>query len=159
MAKAGLIARHADSDDGRATRLYLTDEGHAALKPVRRVLRRRTRCRRAMAACAAGAVSGGALSSTIPHRRRRSTAPSKAIPIRIFDSIFMPSRRHFLRVRRPLPATLSGYALLQKTACRAAFESPTLQSTSTHSSPARARLPVRPTSQSRPTINENEKES
>ncbi|MBN3824653.1 MarR family transcriptional regulator [Burkholderia sp. Ac-20384] len=39
MAKAGLITRHADSDDGRATRLYLTDEGHAALKRARVLLR------------------------------------------------------------------------------------------------------------------------
>ncbi|MGS0891273.1 MarR family winged helix-turn-helix transcriptional regulator [Burkholderia stagnalis] len=39
MAKAGLIARHADSDDGRATRLFLTDDGQAALKHARVVLR------------------------------------------------------------------------------------------------------------------------
>jgi DNA-binding MarR family transcriptional regulator len=39
MAKAGLITRHADSDDGRATRLYLTDDGHAALKRARVLLR------------------------------------------------------------------------------------------------------------------------
>ncbi|KWF37947.1 MarR family winged helix-turn-helix transcriptional regulator [Burkholderia pseudomultivorans] len=39
MAKAGLIARHADADDGRATRLYLTDAGHAALKRARVLLR------------------------------------------------------------------------------------------------------------------------
>lgn len=39
MAKAGLLARHADSDDGRATRLFLTDEGQAALKRARVALR------------------------------------------------------------------------------------------------------------------------
>lgn len=39
MAKAGLLTRHADSDDGRATRLFLTDEGHAALKRARVLLR------------------------------------------------------------------------------------------------------------------------
>ncbi|UXU91126.1 MarR family winged helix-turn-helix transcriptional regulator [Burkholderia sp. S-53] len=39
MAKAGLIARHADSDDGRATRLFVTDAGRAALKHARVLLR------------------------------------------------------------------------------------------------------------------------
>lgn len=39
MAKAGLLTRHHDSDDGRATRLFMTDEGHAALKRSRAVLR------------------------------------------------------------------------------------------------------------------------
>ena len=34
-----LLARHADSDDGRATRLFLTDAGHAALKRARVLLR------------------------------------------------------------------------------------------------------------------------
>ncbi|AJY10676.1 MarR family transcriptional regulator [Burkholderia dolosa] len=39
MAKAGLLTRHADSDDGRATRLFVTDEGRAALKRARVLLR------------------------------------------------------------------------------------------------------------------------
>ncbi|OJB07736.1 MarR family transcriptional regulator [Burkholderia ubonensis] len=39
MAKAGLLTRHCDSDDGRATRLFLTDDGHAALKKARVLLR------------------------------------------------------------------------------------------------------------------------
>lgn len=39
MAKAGLLTRHSDSDDGRATRLFMTDEGHAALKKARTLLR------------------------------------------------------------------------------------------------------------------------
>ncbi|MGU7784588.1 MarR family winged helix-turn-helix transcriptional regulator [Burkholderia sp. PU8-34] len=39
MAKAGLLTRHHDSDDGRATRLFLTDDGHAALKKARVLLR------------------------------------------------------------------------------------------------------------------------
>ncbi|MGU7768755.1 MarR family winged helix-turn-helix transcriptional regulator [Burkholderia sp. MR1-5-21] len=39
MAKAGLLTRHADSDDGRATRLFLTDEGRTALKKARVLLR------------------------------------------------------------------------------------------------------------------------
>jgi len=39
MAKAGLLTRHHDSDDGRATRLFLTDDGHAALKQARVLLR------------------------------------------------------------------------------------------------------------------------
>jgi DNA-binding MarR family transcriptional regulator len=39
MAKAGLLTRHADSDDGRATRLFVTDEGRAAFKRARVLLR------------------------------------------------------------------------------------------------------------------------
>ncbi|MBR8311983.1 MarR family transcriptional regulator [Burkholderia dolosa] len=39
MAKAGLLTRHADSDDGRATRLFVTDEGRAALRRARVLLR------------------------------------------------------------------------------------------------------------------------
>ncbi|MBN3789979.1 MarR family transcriptional regulator [Burkholderia sp. Ac-20353] len=39
MARAGLLTRHYDSDDGRATRLFLTDDGHAALKKARVLLR------------------------------------------------------------------------------------------------------------------------
>ena len=128
MAKAGLITRHADSDDGRATRLYLTDAGHAALKHARVLLRELNgklvtgfpttnsmssragcmRCRSGFRRSAERHLPASSPALTGTHRHS-----SKAIPIRIFDSIFMPPRRHYLRARRPLPATLSGYALLQ----------------------------------------------
>ncbi len=39
MAKAGLLERRSDADDGRATRLYMTAAGHDALKKARGLLR------------------------------------------------------------------------------------------------------------------------
>ncbi|WP_155636029.1 hypothetical protein [Burkholderia stagnalis] len=46
----------------------------------------------------------------------------------------LPARRKFFWLRSRDPATLAGYTPLQKTACCARFCSPTLQSTSMHSS-------------------------
>lgn len=38
MERAGLLERRRDPDDGRATRLYLTDAGRLALEPARRTV-------------------------------------------------------------------------------------------------------------------------
>jgi DNA-binding MarR family transcriptional regulator len=148
MAKAGLLTRHADSDDGRATRLFLTDEGHAALKrarvaaraerqAVRRLLRRRTRRRRALAERLAAALSGRALTAgaarrigcvhRVPHLID-SDSNSR------FDSASEVFRRKILRACASRFGNAFRLRSVTKIAPRAAYGSPTFHSTSMHSS-------------------------